>query len=184
MSNSELRDKVMELAPYPEDLKDRIREKIAHTRERPLKGWERLLLVFFCAVAGMILIGVAIWIATDLDTVIGKTPTYMLVGFALSVLLLCGFLVSLLLNLKRGAVRSRNEHFMAYAAAGIVLYIFVAATITGKPVTGVDLGAMIVLGVCVVCACIQASELRLREHMLRNELALANLTELIADRKD
>ena len=81
MSNSELRDEVLELEPYPEDLKDKIREKIIHTRERPLKVWERPLLAFWCMPVGLVLLGLAIWGLTRYDAV-SQIPGHKLAGLA------------------------------------------------------------------------------------------------------
>ena len=181
MSDSELRDKVLELEPYPEDLKDRIREKIIHTRERPLKVWERALVAFACVVAGMMLLGVATWVITDFNA-ISQRPTYILIGLAVSVLLLCWVLVLLSMSLMKGTARPRIESLLIYAAFGFVVYMVVAVMFSHRPVAGDDLAALIVVGVCVICTRIESSELRLRERVLRNELALAELSELVADR--
>ena len=181
MSNSELRDKVLELEPYPEDLKDRIREKIFHTKERPLKAWERPFLAFWCIPVGLVLLGVAIWGLTRYDTV-SQIPGHKLVGLAFCFLFGCGLLVFCSMTLKKGALRFRNTSFIVYVALGFVIFWICAAMITGRPVTGTDLAGLIVVGGCVICTRIESSELRLREHVLRNELALAELSELVTRR--
>lgn len=181
MSNSELRDRVLELEPYPEDLKDSIREKIIHTRERPLKAWERPLLTFFSVAAGMMLLGTASWGIIQFD-MISQSPKYMLAGFAVSVLLLCWVLVWLLTSLKKGTMRQRNESFIVYGAAGFMLYMVVAAILSDGGVQGDGLAGLIIVGVCVISTHINAAELRLRERVLRNELALVELSELVAAR--
>ena len=181
MSNSELRDKVLELEPYPEDLKERIREEIIHTRERPLEAWERPFLAFWCIPVGLVLLGVAIWGLTRYDAV-SQIPGHKLVGLAFCFLFGCGLLVFCSMVLKKGALRLRSTTFMVYAALGFVIFWICAAMITDRPVTGSDLAGLIVVGVCVICTRIDAAELRLRERVLRNELAIAKLAELIADR--
>ena len=181
MSNSELRDKVLELETYPEDLKDRIREKIIHTRERPLKVWERPFLAFWCIPVGLVLLGVAIWGLTRYDAVT-QIPGHKLVGLAFCFLFGCGLLVSCSIALKKGALRLRSTPLMIYAALGFVVFWICAAMITGRHVTGGDLAGLIVVGVCVICTRIESSELRLRERVLRNELALAELSELVSRR--
>jgi len=181
MSKSELRDRVLELEPYPEDLKDRIREKIIHTRERPLKAWERPFLAFWCIPVGLVLLGVAIWGLTRYDAV-SQIPGHKLVGLAFCFLFGCGLLVFCSMALKKGTLRLRSTSFIIYAALGFVVFWICAATITGRPVTGDDLAGLIVVSLGVICTRIESSELRLRERVLRNELALAELAEVIADR--
>jgi len=181
MSNSELRDKVLELEPYPEDLKDRIREKIIHTKERPLKAWERPFLAFWCIPVGLVLLGVAIWGLTRYDA-FSQIPGHKLVGLAFCFLFGCGLLVFCSMVLKKGALRLRSTSFMIYAALGFVVFWICAAMIAGRPVTSGDLAGLIVVGVCVICTRIESSELRLRERVLCNELALAELSELVSRR--
>jgi hypothetical protein len=180
MSNDELRNEVLGLEPYPEDLKDRIREKILHTKERPLKPWERLLTAFFSVALVMILLG-AIWYMIRLDA-ISRAPIYILVGVGFSLLAGVYTLVSLLISLKRGTERQRDESIIVYGVAGLVLYMVVAAMFTDKGVEGSDLAVLTIVGVGLIYTRINSAELRLREQVLRNELALAELSELVADR--
>jgi len=181
MKNSELRDKVLELEPYPEDLKERIREKIIRTQERPLKAWERPFLAFWCIPVGVALLGVAIWGLTRYDGV-SQIPGRTLVGLAFCFLFGCGFLASCSMALKKGALRLRNTPFIVYAAVGFAVFWICAAMIAGRPVTSGDLAGLIVVGACVICTRIESSELRLSERVLRNELALAELSELVSCR--
>ena len=178
MRNSDLRDEVLKLDPYPEDLKERIREKIIHTRERPLKAWERPFLAFWCMPVGLGLLGVAIWGLTRYDTV-SHIPGHTFVGLAFCFLFGCGLLVFCSMALKKGALRLRSTSFAVYAAFGFVLFWICAAMITGRDVTSSDVAGLIVVSVCVVCTRIESSELRLRESVLRDELALAELSELV-----
>jgi hypothetical protein len=60
--------------------------------------------------------------------------------------------------------------------------MIVAMMLTGGGVRTDELAGLIVIGVCVVATLIKASELRLRERVLRNELALAKLSELVVER--
>ncbi|MCX5772305.1 MAG: hypothetical protein NTZ09_18810 [Candidatus Hydrogenedentes bacterium] len=181
MSNSRLRDKLLELETYPEDLTGSIRE-VMDMKERPLKPWERPFMILCCVVLGMMLIGAAFMVATDLPGPISKAPTYIIIGFAFAVLLLCCLLVLILLSLKRGTWRLRDDQFATYAGAGFVFYMYLGSMTTNRAPGGWDIGAYIVFAVLLLVVRIQASELRLREHMLRNELALAKLAELITDR--
>lgn len=138
-------------------------------------------MAFACVVAAIILLGVATWVVTEFNA-ISQSPTYILVGLAVSVLLLCWLLVLLSTNLMKSTARPRIESFLIYAAFGFVVYMVVAVMFSDRPVAGDDLAALIVVGVCVICTRIESSELRLRERVLRNELALAELSELVADR--
>jgi len=178
MRIDELRDEVLELEPYPEDLKERIREEIIHTRERPLKAWERPFLAFWCIPVGLVLLGVPIWGLTRYDAV-SQVPGHKLAGLACCFLFGCGLLGFCSMALKKGALHLRSTSLIVYAALGFVVFWICAAMITGRPVTGGDLAGLIVVGVCVVCTRIESSELRLRERVLRNELALAELSGLV-----
>ena len=182
MSNRELRDKVLELEPYPEDLKEKIREKIIHTKERPLKAWERPLHAFFCVAAGMALLGGVGAIIVYFDIIVSRAPTYLLVALPVLVLLLCWLIVLLLMSLKKGVWGSRWDSYIVFPAAGFVLYVVVATMLTDRGVQGDDLAGLIVVVGCVIATLVKSSELRLCERVLRNELALAELAELIADR--
>ena len=180
MSNNELRDKVIELEPYPEDLKERIREEILHTRKRPHKTWERRLLVFglFLLVALLIFLGVVIWGLIESD-IISRIPKYYLVILAVSVLFMCWLLIPMLKILKRGTEVYHKDSLYTYSACGFFTCIVMAFNL---PVTGLELGLLILAGVFVICTFIYSSELRLRERVLRNELALAELAELVTRR--
>lgn len=183
MRDSELRDKVLELDPYPEDLKERIREQIIHTKERPLKAWERSFLAFWCIPVGLVLLGVATWGLTRYDTV-SHIPGHKFVGLAFCFLFGCGLLVFCSMTLKKGALRLRSTSFIVYAALGFVLFWICAAMITGRDVTSGDVAGLIVVSVCVICTRIESSELRLRERVLRNELALTELSELVRKKNE
>jgi|APSaa5957512576_1039674.scaffolds.fasta_scaffold15695_2 uncharacterized membrane protein YidH (DUF202 family) len=178
MRNSEFRNEVLGLDPYPEDLKERIRERIIHTRERPLKAWERPFLAFWCMPVGLVLLGVATWGFTRYDTV-SHIPGHKFAGLAFCLLFGCGLLVFCSMSLKKGALRLRSTSFAVYAALGFVLFWICTAMITGRHVTSGDVAGLIVVSVCVICTRIESSELHLRERVLRNELALAELSELV-----
>ena len=181
MSNSKLRDKLLEVETYPEGLTDSIRE-VMDMRERPLKAWERPFMILCCVGLGMMLIGAAFMVATDLPCPISKAPTYIIIGFAFAVVLLCCLLVLILLSLKRGTWRLRDDQFATYAGAGFVFYMYLGSMTTNRAPGGWDIGAYILFAALLLVIRIQASELSLREHMLRNELAVAKLAELIAGR--
>jgi len=180
MKNSELRDKVLKLEPYPEDLKESIREKIIHTKERPLKAWERLLLPFWCIPVGLVLLGIAIRGSIKFSA-ISQSPTHILAGIAFCFLFGCGLLVFCSMALKKGTLRFRSTTFIVYTALGFVIFWVCAAMITGRPVTGSDLAGLIVVGIGVLCTRIESAELRLRERVLRNELALVELSEHVRE---
>lgn len=185
MNNNELRDRLLELEPYPEDLRNSVREVI-HLRERPLKVWERPLGVFVCVLLGMMLIGAVVGLVAFFDTIISRVPMYILIALPFGVLLLGWLLVAVLLSLKRGTCRLRDDQFGVYAGAAFVLYIsvgdMIVESVTHRHMDAADLVALIVFAVLVVVVRIQEAEVGLREHALRNELALAKLTELIAGR--
>jgi hypothetical protein len=183
MSNSDLRDRVLELEPYPEDLKATIREKIGHTKERPLKSWERSLMVLVCVALGLFVVGGMIGLVMVFDKFRQSPPyvfAYIMVGIPMVVLLLCYTIAMLLINLKRNTVRPRMEFLLVHAAFGLCIYMTVAAMFTERGVDGADLAGLVAVGVCVVVARIEIAYLRLREQALRNELAIVELSERIA----
>ena len=182
MNNDELRDRLLELDPYPEDLKDKIREEIIHLRERPLKTWERPLYFLALVAMGLVLIGAAIAIAICLATSTKMPPVYVLMVIPYVFIGGIFALVVLLKDLKRGIERPRITQFIVYGAAGLVLYMLVGSMLTGSRFDAKDVGACVVVAVLVIAVKIEDSELRLREHALRNELAVAKLTELITNR--
>jgi NhaP-type Na+/H+ or K+/H+ antiporter len=174
---------VFEMEPYPEDLKDKLREEIRHTTERPLKGWERWLLALFCLACGIGLVAVAIWVVMDFDCFSNKVPVYILIGFTAAVLLLGYTFVYLIRIFRRGTERPRTDDtFIVYAVAGFILYMATAEMFLEESVSTDTLVALIVAAAGVVYSRVQLLEVRLRERILRNELALAKLTEFMADR--
>jgi hypothetical protein len=182
MSNSNLRDKVLELEPYPEDLKATIREKMAYTKERPLKGLDRSLTVFGCVAVPMMLLGIAVWIILIFDTFVSKVPAYIVVGLVMGLLLGCWTTALLVMTLKRGTLRPRDGANIVYATGVFMLYMYVGAMFSGIPFSAVHLTPLIIGGACLIVVRIEASELRLRKHALRNELALVELSEHLARR--
>lgn len=185
MNNSELRDKLLELEPYPEDLRNRIREEILHTKERPLKTWERPLLVLLCVFMVMAFVGGAIAFATYYNLIMSKTPIYTLILVVVMTVFACIVIVLSLQGLKRGTWRLWDDSFMVYGVAGIICCHYIAETF-GEIISGGRLptivGAYIIVAVMVIWMRIETAETRLREHVLRNELAVAKLAELITAR--
>ncbi len=185
MNNSELRDKLLELEPYPEDLRNRIREEILHGREKPLKAWERLVTLLGCVFLLVCLIGGAIALPMYFPDFLSKATIPVLITVVLFVLFSSIVIVLYLRILKRGTQRLWDDSFMAYGAAGIIFIDYVAS-ILGAVISGGRLptivGAYIIVAVMVIWVRIETAETRLREHALRNELAIAKLTELITAR--
>jgi hypothetical protein len=182
MSNDALRDRLLELEPYPEDLKEMIREKISHTKERPLKTWERPFLAFCCVALGVGLLVGAGAIIQYFDRIVSNAPTYVLVALPVAFLLICWTIVVLSMSLKKGVWRPFYDSSIVYPAFGFAIYMIVAMMLTGGGVRTDELAGLMVIGVCVIVTLIKASELRLRERVLRNELAVAKLSELVAER--
>lgn len=179
MNTSDLRDKLLDLESYPDDLKDSIRE-VTQMEERPLKPWERRVQVLCCVILGLLLVGAGVWLVTGNPCPISKAPTYIMLAAGIAAALVCGFLVMMMLSLKRGTWRIRNEQLVVYAAAAFMFYMYLGSMTTNRPPHGWDIGAYILVATLFVVIRIQSSELRLREHMLRNELAIAKLADLIA----
>ena len=184
MSNHRLRDELLELEPYPEDLKEAVRE-VAQLRERPLKTWERPFMVFCCVLWPIILIGSVTWLARHPDCVV-KVPAAILAALPFGFALASWLLVAMVQGLKRGTWRLRDDQIAVYGGAVFVAYIcavhWCITTFNNKHLDASDVVVLIVMVVCVFWVRIEAVETRLREHMLRNELAVAKLTELVAAR--
>jgi len=175
MNNENLRNELLEIEKYPEDLKMRIREEIVHTKERPMKAWERPLTIAGCVV---LVVGAIVKITrAALYGDIGEDPTHYFVVLPAGVILMGGALLMCLKNLKRGTTRPRSEFLIVYGAV-----IFVLATaVKNILVTGEfglkDLGALVIAGLVGIYVRNEANTLSLRENVLRNELALAELAE-------
>ena len=184
MNNHKLRDELLELEPYPEDLKEAVRE-VAQLRERPLKSWERPFMVFCCVVWPMILTGGIIWLVRHPDCIV-KVPTAMLAALPVGFMLACWLLVAMVQGLRRGTWRLRDNEIAVYGGAAFIAYIcamhWVITTFSNGRMDASDVVVLIVMVVCVFWVRIESVETRLREHMLRNELAVAKLTELVSAR--
>jgi hypothetical protein len=183
MSNSNLRDKLLELETYPEDLTESMRE-VMYKRERPFKKWERPFIILCCVVMAMALVGAGVMVVTDAPCPISKAPKYLWVAFGIAVVLLCCALVMLLNSLKRGTWRLRDDQYTAYAGAGFVFYMYLGSLFFSKRApNGVDIGAYMLFAVILLAVWIESAEVRVREQILRNELAVAKLAELVAELK-
>jgi hypothetical protein len=180
MNHDELRNKVLGLEPYPENLKEKIREKISLTKERPLKACEKPLMAVSSVALATVFLG-AIWATIEFE-LISRKPMYILIAGVMFLLFLVSGIVWLLIVLKKGTVRLRDEAFCVHGAAVITLYLAVAAMFLDKPMDGANLAGLIIVGVLVVVKHIDAAELRLRKRALLNELALVELSELIRRR--
>ena len=138
-----------------------------------------------CVFMVVAFVGMAIAFATYYDLIMSKTPIYTLVFAAAMMVFLCIAFVLSLQGLKRGTWRLWDDSFWAYGVAGLILCDYLAemfgAMITGGR-TPTIVGAYIVVAVMVLWVRIQAAEIRVCEHVLRNELAVAELAELITAR--
>ena len=177
MKNSDLRDEMLELETYPDDLKGSIREMIDQTRERPLKGWKRLFTAVQCAVVVLFIIG----FVTLIIAVIEKIPTmpiYLVGTIPIVMLLLCWLLAVSIRNLIKGTERPRKDLLLIYGVFGFMIYMVVSEMLFGGGVGRDVLAALIIVAVCVICSDIRTAELRQREHLLRTELAIEKLREV------
>ena len=182
MNNEGLRDRLLELETYPEDLEKSVRE-VTHLREQPLKPFEWPILVLSCVFMVATLIGGPIWLLNYCPDFMHKVPIHILAGLPILFLLICWALVVMLLSLKRGTRRFQDDQFVVYGGASFALYIFVTNMfIDAKHVDATGLAASILAVIGILWVRIAEAEIRLREHMLRNELAIAKLTELVSAR--
>lgn len=182
MNNNELRDKLLELEPYPEDLEKSVREVI-HLRERPLKPFEWPVLVLSCVFMVATLIGGPVWLLNYCPDFMHKVPIHILAGLPILFLLICWALVVTFLSLKRGTRRFQDDQLVVYGGASFGLYIFVTNMfIDAKHIDATGLAVSILAVIAILWVRIETAETSLREHLLRNELAVAKLTELITAR--
>ena len=182
MKRNDLRNEILDLEPYPEDLKLKISEAIAHTTERPMKSWERPIYVLGCVVLG----GGAIWKIGRAFAYgdFGADPLHYLVVLPAGILMLLGALALTLYNLKRGSTLPRMEILVVYVAVVFVLGVAVKNILITGEFDIKALGALVIAGLVGIYVRNEANTLVLREQALKNELALAELKEMVAERRD
>ena len=181
MTRDKLREELLNLKPYPEDLKMRIEAEIAATRERPLKPWERWLMGA-CAIVLTVLLPYKLSLLFR-NGLLDSVPAWCLSLFGGFILLGCGGLVYVARTVKRGTTRPRDGHLIIYAAA----ILFAGKILTEFILDGTVSGGGIIAGFVIVGALaytrLEAVEHGLRERQLQTELALAELTEKVAARE-
>jgi hypothetical protein len=183
MNNEELRNRLLELEPCPDDLKASVRE-VFRLRERPLKPWEWPALVLTCLFLAAVLIGGPILLPLYCPDFMHKVPVHILAGLPILYAIVCWVLVLTLLSLKRGARRFRDDQVAVYAGAAFVLYVFVANVfVDSKHVDAMGLAVSILAVIGIIWVRIEEAEIRLREQLLRNELAVARLAEIVGARE-
>jgi hypothetical protein len=175
MKNDDLRDRMLELEPYPEDLKMKIREEIKHTKERPLARWERVVMI-----AG----GVALFLTAlkGIYTVatcekISEIPTHSLATFGAALVGALGVIVWLPGLLKRGTWNIRNGFYITIAGITFLFFLALKEIYFEGSLGGMGMFATLIGVVAAIATRMEFVELRLRERVLRNELALAELAE-------
>ena len=164
MKHNDLRNEVLGLEPYPEDLKMKISEAIAHTKERPMKWWEGPIYGLGCVV----LVGGVIW-------KIGRAVAYGDFG---------ADPLHYIVVLPAGILMPRMEILVVYVAVLFVLGVAVKNILITGEFDIKALGALVIAGLVGIYVRNEANTLGLREQVLRNELALAELKEMVAERRD
>lgn len=171
---------LLELEPYPEDLKMRIQQEIAATRERPLKPWERWLL----GAGGVALAGVILYKLSllgregQLDTM----PVWCQSLFGGFLLFGCCGLAYIAQTLKRGTTRPLDGRFLLYAGTALVTGKILTEIYLRGAISGLGVVAGLVIVAALAYARAEAVEFRLRERQLLTELALAELAEKVVGR--
>lgn len=181
MKNNDLREELLQMETYPEDLKMRIREEIAYTKERPMKTWERPLMMVSCTILVAGAAAKIVWAALYGD--FGEDPLHYIVVLPAGVMLMCVALVLFLENLKRGTTRPQSEFLIVYGAVVFVLCITVKNILITGEFELKDMGALVIAGLVGIYVRNEANTLSLRENVLRNELALAELAGKLAGRE-
>ena len=182
MKNDDLRDQMLDLEPYPEDLKMKIREEIEYTKERPMKQWERVGMALVCVVLVVGATSKIVWAALHGD--IGHDPLHYFVVLPAGVLLMGFALILFTKDLKRGTTRVRSEFLIVYGAVIYVLCVAVKNILLTGEFGIKDLAALVIAGLVGIYVRNEANTLSLRENVLRNELALAELAEQFGGRNE
>lgn len=179
MEHEDLRKKILNLEPYPEDLKMKLREEIAHVQHRPLKSWERI--AGGCAVIaliGAIPYKLSKFATTDiLDTL----PVWSLALYAAFIGIGCWGLVYTVRALREGSELRREGNILLVAIAVLVVGMAASEVYSNGTVSGRT--TLVAVSVCIALLYqrMEAVERRLRERVLRNELALIELTERVGN---
>jgi len=184
MEKGEIRKEFLELEPYPDDLKEALHSQIMQLRKQPLKGWERFLAGACIAGVAAILSGGMTAFVWHYDVIMSKTPAHILLAALYVFVVGCAALVLLIMDFRNGIQRLFTAEFSMYAVAGMFLYMYVSSLLMNQPVDGALLGGGILAGICIVVSRLERVGMRLREHMLRNELAVARLTDMLAGKDE
>lgn len=182
MSHDNLKAQLLNLEPYPEDLKMRIRRELAETRERPLKTWERWLI----GAGGLGLVIVIPYKLSLLgrEGLIESAPAWRLSLFGGFILLgFCG-LAYIVQTARRGTVRPLDGHYVLYGATALVAGKVLTEVYLHGAVSGPGVVAGLVVAGALVLTRLEVVEARLRERQLQTELRLAELAEALAVRKE
>ena len=182
MEHEDLRTKILNLEPYPEDLKMKLREEIAHVQHRPLKSWERI--AGGCAVIallGAIPYKLSKFATTDiLDTL----PVWSLALYAAFIGIGCWGLVFTVRALQKGTDLQREGNILLAVIALLVAGMAANEVYLKGAPSGTTIIVLISVCVALLYQRMEAIERRLRERVLRNELALIELAERFGERNE
>lgn len=181
MKNSDLRDQMLDLEPYPEDLKMKIHAELDSLKERPMGPWERIQTALGCVLV-LVVASVGLYVISTRDN-INETPTHSLVGMGLIFVGVFGSFVWGLRQMKKGSVNASSERLVVGGIAVSLFLLSAKQFYLNGSLNGTGMFMVLTGGVAAFALRLDVIELRLRERVLRNELALVELTELVTEQR-
>jgi hypothetical protein len=172
MSNDDFRERLLELEGYPEDLRKSLEEAVRRLREEPLTRWTRPIILFWCIPLAL---GVMVYLGWRASTGRAELPLLNRIE-AITVVVMSGtWLAWGLATLRRGTVRLLDTTAMANIAFAFVIVVLCGSLLLGKVISADLVAGVAVVGFVVTWNRIKASELHLRENILRLELTTIHL---------
>jgi FtsH-binding integral membrane protein len=172
MSNDDLRERLVELEGYPEELRRSIEAEVARLKEQPLRRWVRAVILFWCVPLALVAI---VFVGHKVLTAGAGLPSLIRIEGAVFLVMMGAFLVWCLTTLRRGSERARDDRVITNVAFGFVVLILCASLLVTQEISADLVAGIAVVGFAVTWARIKTSELQLRENILRLELRMIDL---------
>lgn len=172
MNKDDLRERLLELEGYPEDLRKSLEAEVARLKDQPLTRWTRTVILFWCiplALGAMVFLGYKVLTAGP------ALPWLNRIEGAVFLVMMGAFLVWCLTTLRRGTERLRDDTVITNIAFGFVVLILCASLLVTKEISTDLVAGIAIVGFAVTWARIKTSELQLRENILRLELRMIDL---------
>lgn len=174
MNDDELGDRLIELEDYPEDLRKDLEADIKRVREKALTRWTRASILLWCIPLSFTCM---VYLGFSAITAGAGMPLLTRVGAAIVSVTFGALLLWCLVTLKRGTERLRDSTVITSVAWGLVVLFLCKSLLVTRDVDASLVAGLVVVGSAATWARIRASELRLRENILRLELGMIDLVK-------